>query len=838
MRRKLQANLLSDFSTPLCLGRYELGVMLGEGGMGVVYEGYDTVLRRSVALKVLRKGVGEPKRLTEASALAALTHPNVVQVFDVGVERGRPWMAMERIEGQTLGVWAAGEATWKRRVEAVLDVAEGLNAVHRVGLLHRDVKPANVMVDRDGRVRLMDFGLAREHVESTRSVDPLAGAVTNPAGTPGFIAPEILAGSRPTERSDQYSFAVTALAVLADAPARVRQVLERGRAVDAGSRWPRMDELTRALERSARTRRRGRWIVPVAAVAALAGAVAVSTAGTAPPSPCVRRQTVLSAWSEASVAHERLLQGPPAQRFQALVDEAAEVALKSCERAKRGRWSPPMLAWTDRCLADERARLQAVASAYEADDPALREASRTELMRRSPVADCVARSPSAMSEPVFASEVSLLEVHRDLLDVERALVFRDAAGAEAAMDALWRRVVALEWPPLGRQVRLRRVLVRLERRDVDGAIEDAEGVYYEALAARDWSRAAASASAMTLLVGDRRGNFVGAQGWAEHARAAAARAGTPDPIENAELDRRESRNAVATGDMERGARLLEGSLQQLDEALGAGSVRAAVIRVEYAAVLREADRADDALRQTERAMTDISGVLGPDHPVVTGPLNTLASLHGRAGDMDAARAALERAVAIRLSHPSDDVPVSMVNLGMLEAQSGNFERAESLLSEGVVEFKRVLGDEHSSVASVLTNLGVLYMQQKQHEKAEAALQEALALREKIHPANHPEIGWVLVALVDLSTSAKRHDRAPPLAKKAISILEEAYGKEHSAVGEGLLVWGANRLDAKDFRTARPVLERAASILEAQYPEGNPRVVQVRQFLAELDEASG
>lgn len=203
-------------------------------------------------------------------------------------------MAMERIEGETLRTWATSEPSLERRIEAVLDLSEGLNAVHRVGLLHRDVKPANVMVDRDGRVRLMDFGLARQRVEDERSAQRTPGSaerISSPAGTPGFIAPEVLDGARPTERSDQFSFAVTALAILEDAPARVLAVLERARATDPRSRWPRMDTLIRALERAARVRRRRGWMVPAAAVVAVlgGGAVLVSSAEDA-PAPCLRRE--------------------------------------------------------------------------------------------------------------------------------------------------------------------------------------------------------------------------------------------------------------------------------------------------------------------------------------------------------------------------------------------------------------------------------------------------------------------------------------------------------------------------------------------------------------------
>jgi serine/threonine-protein kinase len=141
-------------------GRYWLRRELGVGGMGRVYEGFDPELQRAVAVKLLHSNVDAEWLSREARALAKLSHPNVVAVYDVGDFKGRVFVAMELVEGTTLRRWVAEQP---RRLEELLSVAtqagRGLAAAHAAGLLHRDFKPDNVMVGRDGRVRVLDFGL-------------------------------------------------------------------------------------------------------------------------------------------------------------------------------------------------------------------------------------------------------------------------------------------------------------------------------------------------------------------------------------------------------------------------------------------------------------------------------------------------------------------------------------------------------------------------------------------------------------------------------------------------------------------------------------------------------
>ncbi len=264
-----------DLETGQVFGRYTIERVLGEGGMGRVYRASDTKLLRRVALKVLHSADDEDGAaliLKEARAAAAITHENAVTIFDVGEVDGAPYIAMEYIQGEPLRAYI-GDASIpiERRIEWLAAIALALGAAHERGLIHRDVKPENVIVREDGFIKVLDFGIA-QHRSTIGSFSKLEAAVlaetlpgdvalspeTSISGTPAYMAPEQLRGERADERADQFSWGLVAYELLtgqhpcpqtieprlAD---HVDQVVMRALAKQPAERFPSMNELASAL---------------------------------------------------------------------------------------------------------------------------------------------------------------------------------------------------------------------------------------------------------------------------------------------------------------------------------------------------------------------------------------------------------------------------------------------------------------------------------------------------------------------------------------------------------------------------------------------------------------
>ena len=200
------------------LGPYEILAPIGAGGMGEVYKARDERLKRDVAIKVLPAELAaDPERRTrferEARAASALSHPNILTIYDIGAANQTVYIAMELIEGGTLkDLTASGPVPIRKFLELATQIAEGLSAAHAAGIVHRDLKPANVMVSKHGYAKILDFGLAKLVTPESDEVSGLqtaAGDATRPGmvmGTVGYMSPEQASG-RPTDfRSDQFSF--------------------------------------------------------------------------------------------------------------------------------------------------------------------------------------------------------------------------------------------------------------------------------------------------------------------------------------------------------------------------------------------------------------------------------------------------------------------------------------------------------------------------------------------------------------------------------------------------------------------------------------------------------
>src|SRR6266850_1589370 len=199
------------------LGTYEIVSLIGAGGMGEVYRARDARLGRDVAIKVLPAGVSsDPDRVhrfeQEARAAAALNHPNILAVHDIGQHDGAPYIVSELLEGETLRERLNdGALAVRKTVEYAIQIAHGLAAAHEKGVVHRDLKPENIFVTRDGRVKVLDFGLAKlvRPEESHEAVVTLTSPATLPGmvmGTVGYMSPEQVRGEPCDARADIFSF--------------------------------------------------------------------------------------------------------------------------------------------------------------------------------------------------------------------------------------------------------------------------------------------------------------------------------------------------------------------------------------------------------------------------------------------------------------------------------------------------------------------------------------------------------------------------------------------------------------------------------------------------------
>jgi tetratricopeptide (TPR) repeat protein len=215
-------------SPPRRIGRYELEEELGRGGMGAVYRALDPLLKRYVAVKVLRPDPSSDvatqeewcaRMLREARAAAAFSHPNAIAVYDVGIDEGAPFIAMELAPGKTLRHFVGDPAVAiEQRVRWLAAIARALGAAHRIGIVHRDVKPDNVMVTPEGAIKILDFGIAKWSSETSAAPLPTLTAAGMILGTPQYMAPEQIRGEALDGRVDQYAWGVVAYELLTGRP--------------------------------------------------------------------------------------------------------------------------------------------------------------------------------------------------------------------------------------------------------------------------------------------------------------------------------------------------------------------------------------------------------------------------------------------------------------------------------------------------------------------------------------------------------------------------------------------------------------------------------------------
>jgi tetratricopeptide (TPR) repeat protein/predicted Ser/Thr protein kinase len=509
------------------IGPYTLRHRLGRGGMGEVWLARDDRLARDVAIKLLRHVDGGNERfLREARILARMVHPNIVAIHNVGSSPLGVWIAMELVDGETLATWVRGRGAHEI-LAAYRQAGLGLAHAHRSGVVHRDFKPHNVMIGRDGRVRVLDFGLAAmvgAPASAASASGPGESTLSARGGTLGYMSPEQLLEQPSTPKSDQFAFCVAlwealtgsrpfvgdspaeiAMATLEGRPQRrsrldlaIERALRRGLAREPSERYSDIDALLAALAPLRPRWRRG-------AIATMGVACCAWWAWPSAPA-CERTAMAFDARTQALAARA------PDHPLLAHARAWADTARASCA-------APPALA---QCVEERRAEIEVALARAEDGEPAPVVLAAVLPMQRCDEPSSVA--PSASLDPALTEEIAACSRRVATL---RATIASDPHGDhEIAALALVERADALAWPPL--QARARALLGQhaSKREDWHRAAEAFEAAYHLAREADDTDTEFDAAFGMMPVYQHLAEPELGLV-WARHAEAALARLSDP-----------------------------------------------------------------------------------------------------------------------------------------------------------------------------------------------------------------------------------------------------------------------------------------------------------------------
>ncbi len=769
---------------PVRIGRFTVLRRLGEGAMGLVFSAYDEELDRKVAVKVLRRRLhgdtqGQSRMLREAQALARLSHPNVVAIYEVGWFGDTLFLAMEFIEGRTVREWLAeNPRSWREVLHVYMEAGRGLAAAHAAGMVHRDLKPDNILVGKDGRVRVVDFGLARRSgAESlVERVHPpmsqvsglfdvshtLAGSLV---GTPAYMPPEQLESGELDARSDLFSFCVSLFEGLyghrpfvgddpdairfairvgdladvprdATVPARVHRIVLRGLAADRDERPKSMPLLLAAL-RTTIDRPRKIWLVALGGLSAASLAVGMIGAAAlqrgAPAEVCTGAAArLVGVWDPP--AREALQQAVLASGLSYAPDTWVRLAgqldrytaawtamhTEACLEHHRGEQSDVLFDRRMTCLDDRLAEVAAVVDVLRtADRTAIERAVQaTEAM--STLNRCVdsalLMAQSAPSSPEAAATAAALRER-----IARAKAEESAGRYTTALtqiEAVVAEASALDYRPVTAAALHRRASVR--ERMGDYAAAELSG--FEALAAAeaagDDGLRAQIATALVHITGTRMKRFDEALHLSAQIRGLLSRLDA-DPAIGVQILCHTGNVHFLRGALPEARATLEQALALGERSFGADDSRLVPSLSGLGNVAFTEARSADALAHYRRGLAIWEASLGPNHPRLVALLSNIVA----AANADPA------------SQP-------------LAVESGY--RAVALA-------ERALGPEHPETLLTLSSLGRTLIWQNQPAPAEPVLRRLMTARERALGPDHLE---VVGDGLDLTLSLVRQGRLP------------------------------------------------------------------------------
>ena len=838
----------------------------GRGGMGVVYAAYDPELDRKVALKLLHAGprpAGSGGLLHEAQALAKLTHPNVVTVHDVGEHDGRVFVAMEYVDGQTLSTWRSSqERTLTEILEVFVQAGRGLAAAHAAALVHRDFKPDNVMVGRDGRVRVMDFGLALAppNASSDRNTDK-----PRPQGTPSYMAPEQFSG-HPDERSDQFSFCVamyeafygerpyggqTAAEIVfsinsglpperGGVPAWLAAAVRRGLSADASLRWPTMDALLAELTHD-RNRRQRRVKAAVAAVA-LGGLGALAASWLTRTTPCEGARDQLTAiWDDtqrhkvraALLATERAYATDTWERLRQHLDAYGDRWVNSHTDAclatnVRAEQSEALLDARMRCLHDRRTALDALVGTLVEVDLESIENAVPAAMNLPPIERCddpryVQSVVPPPDDPATTEQVDALR--RRLFEADALAQAGRYERALAIDEEVVEAAAGIDYEPLHAQARRARGDVRLQLGRVSEAEADLREAFFVGRRSGLDELAAEAATQLVTVVGLSHSRRDEGFEWYAHAEAEVARIDRP-PL-TAWLATQRSKLHFQRGEFDEALAQLE-TARSLFARHDPDNPRLLAVLNGIGAVNLQRDHYDAAEQHFRDALQRQEAALGPMHPHLTPILNNLGNVLQAQGRNADSKAAYERAMTISEAafgpeHPR--IGDLSFNMGVLYAEQGQFEAARDAYEHAKAIRIATVGPRDGTVGQVLLNLGSLHYHQQDFAGAQAHLEQALPILEASFGALHPDVATALGNLANIHFNAKRYDEAIASQRKALEKLEQLHPGAHFDVARALANLGSMLHAQGDFEQALQLHQRGLAQYEQLLGKDSPGLVR-------------
>ncbi len=808
-RSKIRAGVFGGTPQPTMVGRFEVRQRLGAGGMGIVYEAYDPQLERRLALKVLRADAtraanGAVRLVDEARAMAKLAHPNVLTVYEAGTVQDQVFIAMALVEGYTLRSWLDAEPRTTDEVLAVLrDAGRGLAAAHAAGLVHRDFKPENVLVSREGHVSVTDFGLARSFVapEAGGWSKLASGVQTSLAGTPAYMAPEQLRGQNIDARCDQFAWCVTTFEALVGArpydddeqkriaidpayvpspvslPAsvavsrRIRAALARGLSSDVDARFASMDALLVAVRPSRR-----RW-VPVS-IGLLVASAGIGVAFVPEPDPCPPRPELLAGvWDDETRVAVRdaflASQMPYAPRAWSSVETRADafvsrwVALEQRECREENTVAA-------QCLQRRGAEFGAVSRLLRGADAGVVEHAVAMISALPPLADCSDPDTAArVVQPGTSQETrtrvddlraSFLAARYD----DARSIAREVRASLSPGEPLWLEVSTLE----GR--------VALAEGDADGSTAAFERVLEHASGgAGQLPTAEAAVGLVEVQATIAKTDFEATGVLVRAAKISVASAGNP-PRLRTRLESARAGLQIAQGNFDEGIALVEGARGVLAELGDDTRLEQAELMGLAAKALFHKERFDDASRLGDASLVILREIFGPEHPAVGQALLLPGSIALVQGDAETAEVAYQQAADIFArtlgrSHPS--YATALLSLANSARAQGGYERARELSAEALEGMLANYPEGNMRVMAARSNLASLDHQLGNLAAARERYLETVRLQ-RIILGDHYELSITLANLARVESELGDLKAARAAGQEALKIRTEVFGAAH------------------------------------------------------------